>query len=463
MSQNGFDIAKEQRSKAGKTRSYCYTANNYNKEDEDYLQSIPCKYHVYGKETGESGTPHLQGFIQFNTPRYLGSVIRLINSQAGDHEGTPHIHVEKARSASHIAALYCKKGEQRPSEWKAKKDAGPNFGKNADVWEKGDPPTMMTLTSRAEKNRHLINTNFAKLVDDGDVSPYQAPMLYRTRCILQQGKMARKTEDVRGVWIVGPPGTGKSHYTHTHWPQHFVKNQNKWFDGYDDEDVIVLDDLDCDHFGHLLKRWADKWPVTGEVKGGTVNLNHSKFVVTSNYTIEDLYGLPDKNGVIDKMLVNALKRRFKVIRMNKKFTKNPNYEEEKYPKKRKRMEIPRYAIGKDGSSFARSPGSIAEDYRALKRSKFNEEVFNDILMKCGQTDEKVHFPLITQDPEGSKLEAQRGTSSIASVHSPEPSQENKDKTSKSRGKDANAVLSANPSYQESTEKGRERFIIPSYN
>lgn len=37
----------------------------------------------------------------------------------------------------------------------------------------------------------------------------------------------------RGTWVVGPPGTGKTHYARTHYGEDvYIKAQNKWWDGY---------------------------------------------------------------------------------------------------------------------------------------------------------------------------------------------------------------------------------------
>jgi len=55
-----------------------------------------------------------------------------------------------------------------------------------------------------------------------------------------------------------------------------------------------------------LKIWADKWSCKGEAKGYTVKLQHKKFVVTSNYSIEELF----KDTPTET--INALKRRFEI-------------------------------------------------------------------------------------------------------------------------------------------------------
>lgn len=47
---------------------------------------------------------------------------------------------------------------------------------------------------------------------------------------------------------MGPPGIGKTHCVMDSFIKHggtvYEKSQNKWFDGYSNERVILLDDLD---------------------------------------------------------------------------------------------------------------------------------------------------------------------------------------------------------------------------
>ena len=47
---------------------------------------------------------------------------------------------------------------------------------------------------------------------------------------------------------------------------------------------------------------------TGEIKGGTVRLQHDKFIVTSNYHPMDLWE-------DDRQLLAAIERRFKIIKI----------------------------------------------------------------------------------------------------------------------------------------------------
>jgi len=77
--------------------------------------------------------------------------------------------------------------------------------------------------------------------------------------------------------------------------------------GYINQKYVILDDFDkggaC--LGHHLKIWTDRYACTGETKGGQIPLNYDKFIITSNYTPEQIW--PE-----DPILVKAIRRRFKV-------------------------------------------------------------------------------------------------------------------------------------------------------
>lgn len=94
--------------------------------------------------------------------------------------------------------------------------------------------------------------------------------------------------------MVGEPGIGKSRYVKSFRP--FIKPSSKWWCGYAQEEIVLIDDLELDakYLGHFLKLWGDPYGyLEGEVKGGKVALNFKRLYVTSNYTIDEVFGNRD--------------------------------------------------------------------------------------------------------------------------------------------------------------------------
>jgi hypothetical protein len=84
-----------------RAKNWCFTLNNYT--DDDCLKlSSPLEgvsYCIFGKEVGENGTPHLQGFIQFVERCRLNKVKDVVGVRA---------HLEVAKNV--LASIqYCKK------------------------------------------------------------------------------------------------------------------------------------------------------------------------------------------------------------------------------------------------------------------------------------------------------------------------------------------------------------------
>lgn len=86
--------------RVAKSKAWCFTLNNYTPEDLDRL-SAPLEdveYLIYGRETGDSGTPHLQGTVIFRSTKRLAEVIGVI--------GQAHCTITKFLGQS---IDYCKK------------------------------------------------------------------------------------------------------------------------------------------------------------------------------------------------------------------------------------------------------------------------------------------------------------------------------------------------------------------
>lgn len=256
------------------SKRWCFTVNNYSQEDEDSIQSWDCLYLVYGREVGDSGTPHLQGFVTFkNNKRYSG--VRKLHDKA---------HWECAKGTSAQASDYCKK--------------------DGDYFEKGQAPCPGKRTDLDAAIATLKTDGLAAVAENHPVEFTRYSRGFRDLALFLEKPYTH--HQCRGIWIWGPPGTGKSHCARAFSSDIYLKAQNKWWDGYAGERVVLLDDLDTDVLGHYLKIWSDKYSCTGETKGGTIQLRHHMFIVTSNYP-------PSHFWPFDDMMRLAIERRFKVI------------------------------------------------------------------------------------------------------------------------------------------------------
>lgn len=141
-----------------------------------------------------------------------------------------------------------------------------------------------------------------------DVPPDIYIKYYRTLKDIAKDNMAKMTdlESTCGTWYYGPPGVGKSHKARVDFPEAYMKMQNKWWCGYQGEENIIIDDYDSKALGHHLKIWADKYAFIAETKGYAISIRPKHIVVTSNYSIDEIF--PD-----DQVLAKAIKRRFNVI------------------------------------------------------------------------------------------------------------------------------------------------------
>lgn len=83
------------------SQAWCFTLNNYSAEDVERLRQLAgTVFTIFGREVGEAGTPHLQGFVKFNTRKRLQQVKVLL--------GNDTVHVEVARNVRQAIA-YCRK------------------------------------------------------------------------------------------------------------------------------------------------------------------------------------------------------------------------------------------------------------------------------------------------------------------------------------------------------------------
>jgi len=269
-----------------RSKAWVFTLNNYTSDHEALLQRIDCQYIVYGRETGASGTPHLQGYVYFPTKLRTQSVSRRVpNAYLAPRNGTH----EEARN-------YCIKDN--------------------DFFERGEPP--LTTQQRSEKGGAATAAKWKAIqsfaqrgeldwIADNHPKEY---VLYKPRLESLYAPINTPMDgELLHEWWVGESGTGKSKALWELYPKHFAKSINKWWDGYRHEDVVAIEEWSPESSltAQSLKKWADRYPFTGEIKGGVLQrLRPKKIIVLSNYTMEQCF--PRKEDLL------PLQRRFTVIK-----------------------------------------------------------------------------------------------------------------------------------------------------
>lgn len=267
---------------AVRSRNWCVTHNNYAVADISRLQGLDdVRYSVIGKEVGESGTPHLQITLVYKNAKTFAAVKKQLSLL-----GSPHIEPCVDLPAS---ILYCQK--------------------DGDFVESGEKPDTSEEKGDKEKKRWAVALERAKEGRFEEIDPQiQISQCRNLEWIHLRQLASEKLNDTEELhqWYYGPTGTGKSRRARTEHPDAYLKMCNKWWDHYQNEDVVLLEDFDKKHdvLIHHLKIWADRYTFLGEIKGQTRKIRPRLLIVTSNYHPSEIWSDPAD--------LEPILRRFKV-------------------------------------------------------------------------------------------------------------------------------------------------------
>lgn len=279
-------------------KRWCFTTwyDNEPTWDPGIMQYITCQK----EKTPKTNKYHWQGYIEFKKTIRMSRVKFYLGGF--EHDGGNSIHLEVAKGTAAENIKYCSKEETRVylgitrgHPYKTSQ------GKRTDLDElKRDcMDESKTELDIAISNQHYIRHH-----------RYVQRMRYLC------GGAAAAKEPFRKrtvVWYFGPPCTGKSRRAMyeaqlTGASVYRKSSDTKWWDGYDKQQHVVIDDISIGATGMSLGTWKrllDGYPEQVEVKNGFRPWMATSIWITSNHSPENWIASICTN-IVDQI---ALRRR----------------------------------------------------------------------------------------------------------------------------------------------------------
>lgn len=266
-------------------KSFCYTLNNPTPQDVEQFKALTVKRHRCALEIGDSGTKHLQGTITF-TRTYRLSALKKLNPKV-------HWEVQKCSDAEN----YCTKGDIIIDVCDSKQGCRTDLEKATSMIKEGQSIEQVAREHPTTYVKYPKGLSALKQA----LAPYITEFT-PTNVYVHYGK---------GV------GTGKTRSAFEADPKLYVVpepiNGLLWFDGYEGEQTILLDDFYGWVKYHTLLNLTDGYPMRLPVKGGFARRNWTNVYITSNQHPSEWY---------DRKEWKALERRIKLIKNFDKNNKN---------------------------------------------------------------------------------------------------------------------------------------------
>lgn len=215
------------------------------------------EYLVYQHEIGEeNGTPHLQGYCILKKRKAKPSLL------FGGGHFAPAIGTPQQNRT------YCTKEDTRDPDYSPKE-----FGEVPETTQ-GTRSDLLAVKEKVDQGIPML-----EIWDE-----HFGTMARSYKAIQEYKRLKTPARDfvTEVIVIIGPTGTGKSRYARGLDDKAYYKQNSVWWDGYDGQETVVLDDF----YGWIpyceMLRLMDRYPHMIQTKGGQTHFLAKRMVITSN-------------------------------------------------------------------------------------------------------------------------------------------------------------------------------------
>ncbi len=240
------------------SRNWCFTDFELLDWAEIYRKDEDIRYVCWGEETcPKTNRKHYQGWIQVNNKKRLGGIKKTCQSKK--------VHLESCRGTEQDNEKYCQKDNLYTT-----------MGEFKTQEQRTDLDGLKKILDDGGTLEHIAGENFQAFIQyNRGFQQYKKIIDKRLR------KGFRK---VKVIHIYGKTGLGKTKLAMSYPDVYKIQGKAlQWWDGYDGEKTLVIDEYDNDVPITELLGILDGYQLRLAIKGSFTYANWDTVIITSNY------------------------------------------------------------------------------------------------------------------------------------------------------------------------------------